>query len=160
MPGVKLLGVLLVTLCCGGACFEARRSDAERLARVDGFWRLLTFTRSEIDCFLTPQGRILAKCDPRLLYDCGWHAGEPPADLSELLAAVGGGLDPRARELLYGFSASLGRSFREEQLRSCDACLEALGGLRRELEAELPKRRRATLSLCLCAAAAAAVILF
>ena len=46
MPGIKLIGVLLVAICCGGICFEARRWDAERLARIDGFLRLLAFIRS------------------------------------------------------------------------------------------------------------------
>ena len=160
MPGIKLIGVLLVAICCGGICFEARRRDAERLARVDGFLRLLAFIRSEIDCFLTPQSRIFSKCDVRMLYDCGRQGGEPPRDFSGLLSSVRGGLDPRVREQLMLFSSSLGKSFREEQLRSCDGCIEALRKLHEELEAELPRKRRASLSLGICAAAAAAVILF
>lgn len=160
MPGSKLIGVLMVALCCGGICFEARRRDAERLARIDGFLRLLAFIRSEIDCFLTPQSRIFSKCDVRMLYDCGWQGGEPPRDFSGLLSSVRGGLDPRVREQLMLFSSSLGKSFREEQLRSCDGCIEALRKLHGELEAELPRKRRASLSLGICAAAAAAVILF
>ena len=73
---------------------------------------------------------------------------------------VGDRMEPQAYGILSSFAASLGRCFREEQLRNCDGCIDALTALRGRLETELPKRRRASLSIVICAAAAAALILF
>ena len=160
LAAAKLIGAALGVVSCLGVCFEARRADRERMALLDGFLRLAVFMRSEIDCFLTPQGRILEKCGAGLLSDCGWHENVPPRDLSELLSVVGDRMEPQAYGILSSFAASLGRCFREEQLRNCDGCIDALTALRGRLETELPKRRRASLSIVICAAAAAALILF
>lgn len=156
----KLVGAAVVAACLGGACIEARRHDAAALARIDGFMRLIAFARSEVDCFLAPQGRILEKCGARMLADCGWQGGAPPEELMSLAECARPGLEAEAWRVIAPFCASFGRGFREEQLRLCDACLSSLGAVRARLEAELPHRRRASLSIVISAAAAAALILF
>lgn len=159
MTVLKLLGGALVAAFCCGISAEARRRDAERLALIDGFLRLIAFARSEVDCFLTPQGRILEKCGAEMLSACGWTEAEPPRNLSAVVAGARAGLDHEAYRLLLPFAASFGRGFREEQLKMCDSCLSALGDIRRTLEGELPRRRRAFLSTAICAAVAAALVL-
>ena len=63
------------------------------------------------------------------------------------------------RAALAEFSASFGRSYREEEVRCCDACTGALKEVRASLERTLRDRRRSDEVLSLCAAAAAVLLL-
>lgn len=157
---LKLLGCVLVAAFCCGAAVETRRRDAAKMARIDGFLRLVAFARSEVDCFLTPQGRILERCGSEMLSECGWYSAAPPRDLTSLVRQSRQELDGGAYRVLLPFAAAFGRGFREEQLKMCDDCAAELDSIRRELEGDLPRRRRAFLSVVICAAAAAALILF
>jgi len=152
MDFYKGLGCLLI-LCSGAGVSLALSSyERKRCRQAEGFLSLVRYIRGQIDCFSIPVGGILAKCDPRILRDCGVEEGEF-ADFPALLNACSLYLPFEICSLLFDFSAQLGSGYREEQLRSCAYCIERLIPCCDRLRAELPKREKMAWVLPLSAAA-------
>lgn len=132
--------------------------ENRRLSQLEGLTSLLRFFRLQIDCYCVPVGEIFRRCDASVLSDCGYFG--TPSDFCGFL----GGLTPTpegdVRSLLESFSAELGSSYRDEQLKSCDYHIAKLCDLRDRALTETKKRKRLNTTLCLCAAGAAVILLF
>lgn len=140
-----------------------RRADAERLRRLDSLIAFVYFAREQVDRYLSPVSEILRRCDAAILdgcrIGCPERAGEirDLAHLNELLSTGTYASDGQAA--IGEFAAAFGRSYREEELRSCDVCAEELSRLRATLAETLPGKRRSRAVLGSCAAAAIIILL-
>ena len=145
MPFFKWLGAVSI-FACGifvGGCLSA--FHRRRLAQAEGFLALLRLIRLQIDCFSMPVSRILAECDREILVACGTEA--VPGDFKALLQSVHLYLPEEMCRLLEDFSARLGGSYREEELRCCDYYLARLTPSCDALRTELGSRERVALFL-------------
>ena len=151
MPVVKWMGLCLLLLCGVAGGVMLVRYERRRYAQAEGFLTLLRTVRLDIDCFSMPVERILKQCDPHLLADCG--VTRPPEDFAVLLREANLCLPREICRLLWDFSAQLGSSYREEQLRCCDYYLARLAPFCDKLRAELPKREKTAFLLPVAVAA-------
>ena len=117
------------------AAFEVRRTE-----QAEGFLALLRHIRMHIDCFSAPIAQILSNVDPHTRKLCAVPDGV--ADFAELLQHTGLLFPLEIRTVLYEFSANLGKSYKEEQLRCCDYCIARLVPLCEKLREELPHRMK------------------
>ena len=157
MPFFKWMGATAI-FACGvfvGGCLAAfyRR----RLAQAEGFLALLRLIRLQIDCFSMPVSRILSECDREILLACGTEG--VPRDLKGLLASVKLYLPEEMCRLLEDFSARLGGSYREEELRALGYYIARLTPYCDQLRLELAKRQRLAWLLPLALSAALVLLL-
>lgn len=157
MPFVKWMGLLLLLLCGMGTGWTLLRYERRRYLQAEGYLTLLRTVRLDIECFSMPVDRILGQCDPKLLADCG--VARPAADMDTLLHEARLCLPAEFCRLLWDFSARLGGSYREEQLRCCDYYLARLTPFCDKMRAELPKREKTAFFLPVAVAAVLALML-
>lgn len=148
MLTVKMLGVLFMLFVGGIAAYSLVSYEKRTVTVLDGWIDLIRHIRTEIDCYLTPLNEILAKCP----------AGE--RDLGILLKRTSVYLDANARHLIEGFQRDLGGSYREQQLKLCDRCIEELRCRRASRAAELPTRLKLSVTLALCITIGSAILLW
>ncbi len=145
MHFVKLLG--LVALFVSGTVTGVLLTGFERrrYRQAEGFVALVRHIRLQIDCFSLPVERILSTLDEGLRADCALPARA--ASFPALLQGTRLFLPPEMRDLLIGFSADLGASYREDQLRCCDYYLARLMPHCERIREELPRKMRLWLLL-------------
>ena len=151
----KLIGGAVILAAAFLLSFVLNEKEKEKLEKIEGLTALLRFFRIQIDCFCTPVGEIFRRCDEKVLFSCGFLG--IPRDFDEFLAKTS--FPPEADALLASFSAELGTSFREEQLKSCDYHIQKLCELRDSTAEKTKKQIRLNTTLCLTAAATAVILL-
>ena len=155
---IKLLGAGLVLSVGVISAFGTVRYEKKRLSVLDGWIDLILYIRSQIDCYLTPLGDILANGDPSLLRACMSEGNE--TDLEAILRASSIYLDGNAKRTLEGFVREIGSGYREEQVKHCDYCISVLRRERERMSAELPLRVRLYAALFICISLGTAILLW
>ena len=154
----RVAGAALLALSGGAGAYLMNRSASAALTQLEGWLTLLRYVKAQVDCFALPASAILAGCDPILLRACGYEGARLPKSFEELLRGCrvrdGGCL-----EILSRFAAEFGKSYREEQSRSCDYYLGLLSDRRAALSAALPGKKKRNSTLCISAALAAVILL-
>lgn len=158
MTVLRLLGGMLILFSGGMAAFCSVRYERLKISVLDGWLDLIFYIRTQIDCYLTPLGEILANADPGLFRACMYRGR--PSGLNALLESTRFYTDAETHRLLRAFIKELGSSYREEQVRRCDYYISVLRGIRDRQMAELPARQKVRATLCACAAAGALILLW
>ena len=151
----KLIGGAVILAAAFFLSYVLNEKEKEKLEKIEGLAALLRFFRIQIDCFCTPVGEIFRRCDEKVLFSCGFLG--IPRDFDEFLAKTS--FSPEADALLASFSAELGTSFREEQLKSCDYHIAKFCELRDKTAEKTKKQVRINTTFCLTAAATAVILL-
>ncbi len=158
MLTLRLLGGALMLGAGIALSYLLIHRERTRLSVLNAWVELITYIRTQIDCFLTPLDEILANADPALLRDCMFR-GEA-CTLKGLLQASRPYLDDETARQLTAFVKELGGSYRDEQVKRCDYYLHALRTLREARAAQLPQRTRLCATLCLCGTAGVLILLW
>ena len=155
---VKITGTVLVVL--GGAILAYMLNSKAKctLTRTEGFISLLRYIKTQVDCYSMPLSRILENCNDSIYSDCGYVGEKKPNDLSELISGCPS-LDGRALKIMSEFSEEFGKSYRGEQVKLCDRCIDELAILRTEVSEGLPLRRKLNSTLCMSGAMAIVILL-
>ena len=148
---VLLLSGILLASHLNGALAQKRR----QAAAVEEWLR---FLRGQIDCFSMPLSDIMILSGIDTLAACGYTADVMPNDFAEFLERSEI-YDSDIEGALTELGASFGGCYREEQLRACDRCIDAVASRRERIASEMPKRRKLNATLCVSAALAAAILL-
>lgn len=154
----KLAGVLTLLAVGVALAMGSVQTERRRLSVLDAWIELLLTVRREIDCYLRPIDEILCGCPDGLLRAC--TAGGGGRSPNELVRGAAPYLDPETCRLLERFSREIGSSYREEELRLCDFCIQALRSHRDVLAAEHPARIKLGVTLSLSAALGAIILLW
>ena len=158
MQFYAVVGAILVLLAGLEGARRLNRSAEEDLARVDAYLSLLKYVRTQIDCYALPIGEIFGRCSEELLYTCGWSQKGSPSTVDELFSCNKIS-DKEAKNVIFEFCSDFGRSYREEQLKRCDSCINSLEKCRERLAGEVPNKKKLNLTLCLSASAALIILL-
>jgi hypothetical protein len=119
---------------------------------------LVRHLREQIAVFSRPVRECLAGLPQEIASVLGFVAGEEASDLEEFLARCET-LPDGAREELKGLARSLGRGYRDEQIRLCDGVLGRLAEQEERLARALPGRQRSDRVLGVCGALVLAILL-
>ncbi|MBQ9086933.1 MAG: hypothetical protein IJY47_07075 [Clostridia bacterium] len=157
MSVLKLLGVLLLTGSgIGGACWLSGRASIA-LSQVEGLLSLLRLIQLQVECFAMPASSILARCDRKLLRQCGYRGNDIPTDFRDF-ARQCEIADPTAAEIFRTFAEEFGRGYREEQARGCEYSSGLLEERRAVLAEQLPMRKKLYSTLCVSGAVALMIL--
>ena len=151
----KLLGAVSILLSAAIFYFEGLKYENRKLRQTEGFISLLRYIKKQIGCFSTPINAIISECDKEILSSCGikegeWESGTSANLMSDMLDACELCIDGRAIQSLKKFTRDFGKSYREEQIKSCDYYISELEEYRNDIQREIPKQRKIRLALCLC----------
>ena len=159
MTAFKLLGSVLILASGIAASVGAVARERRRLAVLDAWIALIGLIKSQIDLYLTPLSEILDRAEPRILRILADESDKPPA-LSGMLAHTAPDLDAECQRELAMLLQELGSSYREEQIKQCGYCMEALQKIRDQQASELPQKTRLYTTLCLCASLGVLILLW
>lgn len=159
MTAVKLLGGALVLASGVAASVGAVSRERRRLAVLDAWIALIGLIRVQIDLYLTPLSEILERAEPRILQLLTDRSDKPPS-LAGMLAHTAPMLDADSQRELAVLLQELGSSYREEQIKQCGYCIEALQKIRERQALELPQKTRLYTTLCLCSSLGVLILLW
>ena len=159
MTALKLLGGVLIIASGIAASVGAVARERRRLAVLDAWISLIGLIKSQIDLYLTPLSEILEHAEPRILRLLADASDKPPS-LSGMLAHTAPDLDVECQRELAILLQELGSSYREEQIKQCGYCMEALQKIRDRQALELPQKTRLYTTLCLCSSLGVLILLW
>ena len=150
----KLLGGTSIFLSATIFYLETRRFEKEKIKQIDAFISLLRYIKKQVECFSVPISTIIALCDSKILEGCGIDLkGKKEVILSELLQDCDFYIDIEAVEILKKFGDEFGKTYRDDQLKSCDYYISELIKYREKIGQELPKERKMRFAVCFCISA-------
>ncbi len=132
-------GSSLVLACSLAVAVSVVSEKRKRIRQTEAILELISHVRSKIDQFLTPLDGIFSDFRNEELEACGFSEILRSAGIEEAVVAHTASLSADTEQVLTFFSASLGQSYKEDQLRLCDYCIEKI---RAELERENESLKR------------------
>lgn len=158
---IKILGIALISGCCAGVGILYNRALRQEQNYLEGLLRLARFIRSRIDCFSSPLDSIYADFSDEALNTCGFTEILRNDGLTAAIEAKKDtlSLSEETYDLIIRFSAELGKSFSDEQVRHCDHYIALIDEKANSAASELPKKCKTVKTLCIAAGAMAALLL-
>lgn len=111
----------------------------KRIRHTEAILGLFSHVRSNIEYFLTPVDGIFADFRNDALESCGFSRVLRESGIDAAVRSNTASFSPQTGELLLSFSSSLGKGYKEEQLRLCDYFREKVS---EELERERESLKR------------------
>ena len=144
---LKLLGSALLITSSISASRVLIGIEQKRIKQTDSFIALIRYIRDRIDCYSTPIDKILSTCPDDILLEIGGRNGE--FSFWELVSQNDMVLDGEGKRILREFSESLGKNYRERQIKLCDSAISTLENYRKTKNADLTAKRKAINAICL-----------
>ena len=146
----KVLGGTSIFLSAAIFYFESKRYERAKIRQADAFISLLRYIKKQIECFSAPISTIIDRCDKNILENCGiWTSCEQDS-LGEVIGKCDFCIDEEAIDTLKKFGEEFGKTYREDQLRSCDYYISELVKYKEKLAQEIPKEQKMRLAVCFC----------
>ena len=159
---IKALGAFFLFVSVGVWVANNKRQAGERLQRLRGQIEFVAFVRERIDRYLLPISQIIKECDKETesKVTIGCESAEF-IDIDGLRAILRTGrYYSDGGDEFDRFLSSLGASYREGEVASCDACIKDLSAIYGKISVEIPKEEKSRAVLAFCFAAAIVIILF
>ena len=151
-------GAMVVALCGLEGARRLNKSADDDLSGVSAYLSLLRYTRTQIDLYALPVSEIFERCSRELLLSCGWRAEVAPSSFDELFDCCKIN-DKEAKKVIMDFCTGFGRNYREEELRRCDASVDALKRCYERLFSEMTSKKKLNFTLCLSGSLALIILL-
>ena len=142
---IKLVGSALIVMASAGVVSYVISGEKKKIEEVDAFIALIKYVRNQIDCFSMPIEKILASC-PELVSKIG--VSEKTTSISGLVSKCDISCQ-ECKKIINAFSLSLGKGYREQEIRLCEKVIGELENIKKGLECSYPSRKRTTVALCL-----------
>ena len=154
---IKLFGAAMV-IASGLLASRAIVSlEMEKNDQLDSFIALIRYIRNRIDCYSIPIDKILAECPEEIFEQIGGK--ESDMTFGQLLERKRLLLDGEARRILGEFSETLGRNYRERQIKLCDGAISSLELLRESEKKKYIAKKKTVNALCIAAAGLVVILL-
>ena len=149
----KIIGSSSILLSAFIFCVQSQKFEREKIKQAESFILLIKFIKKQIDCFCLPLYEIIARADTQILKDCGFRYSKvtnmpPDSSFEWFIENCCFYIDKEATDLIEKFSSELGRSYRDDQLKSCDYYISGLVEYKEKLIAELPRKRKLRCTMC------------
>lgn len=142
----KLIGGILLIFSAISASRALVGVEKRRLRQTDSFIALIRYIRDRIDCYSTPIDKILSTCPEDILFEI---SGGGELSFKDLAARNDIVLDGEGKRVLIEFSGSLGKNYRDRQIKLCDAAISSLEKYRKDKADELAVKKKAINAVCL-----------
>ncbi len=143
---IKLIGGALIMIFSIGAASYIASGEKNKIEEIEGFIALIRYVRNQIDCFSMPIENILGSC-PEILFKIG--IDEKISSLSELVSKCEMTCGEECEKIINDFAVSLGKGYRERELKICDKSIGELENIKNRLVVSYPSKRKTAAALCL-----------
>ena len=143
----KLVGSALILGASGMMSGMLISREKAKIVRLDTYIELISFVRNRIDLYSEPVGKILSGCRTSIISRLSVDGS--PQSFRELIKNETDCIDEISRKILDDFADSLGKSYRETQIKLCDKTLGELEKHKKTLEAAYISRKKTIIALCL-----------
>ncbi len=152
---VRLLGGAIILLVSAFSARSMISAEEKRIRELEAFIKLITYIRDQIDCYSTPIGKIFSEYGgiSELSPDC------IPADLEDLLLNGRFSIGDESLKTLSEFSKTLGKNYRETQIKLCSKAVSELEAQKNALVNALPARKKTIFAICLSVGGVAVIAL-
>ena len=154
----KIAGALIILFSGVSYVCVLNRTLNDTKLQTDGFEELMRTVRSYIECYSLPAGEFFGRLDKALLQKCGYNRDVLPNDFAEFFDEIYF-FDKATQGVMRDFAYSFGNCYIEEQIRSCDRCIELLDGIKRNMAIDIPKRKKINSTLYISLALAIIIVL-
>lgn len=118
-------------------------------AQIEGFILLIGYINDHISSYMMPIDMILKSCPADVLAKCRVNIDKSYSSLEELLNDCTLQIDTEVASSLKAFSADFGAKYRDEQIRSCATCIEALSKYKEEYRDKKEREKKIALAMSL-----------
>ncbi len=154
---IRAGGALMIVFASIFASADLIKREKRRIECVEGFLALVSYIKDRIECYSTPIKNILADCDPAILKKLGLD--DPVSDFGQMISVCEGLLSEETLKTLREFSSTLGKSYRDVQIRVCGKTIGELEGQKNSLNAAYPSKRKTVIALCMALGGMAVIAL-
>ena len=158
---IKTVGVSVILAASFSAAVYNSFAYKKKVSFVEGILDLISFIRSRILYFRDPLDHIYSDFENKALDRSGFLDELRRSGLSEALKipAVSGLFEKRIYAQLKSFAAGLGKTSADEQINSCNMCIDMMKTDVEKLRREMPEKTHMYSSLCIIAGLGAALLL-
>ena len=143
---VKAGGALMIVLASVLVSADLITRERRRIECVEGFFLLVSHIKERIECYSMPIKKILSECDPSILQRLGKEGDV--SDFVSLVSECEELLSEDTLKTLREFSSTLGKSYRDIQIRICAKTVSELEGQRNALKAAYPSKKKTLIAIC------------
>ena len=155
---VKIIGSFLWVAAGFLISMQINKSKREYLRRIEAYIELIKFIRLKIECFVTPIPDILQECDDEILKLC-CKGQSIPYSIEEIHKSIPRNDNSKGYRIIRDFFRSIGKSYKDSEIRLCNNSICALIEHKDEIEKRLPSEERARTALWLCSFCALLLII-
>lgn len=143
---VKAIGsglLLISSALCASRMISAEKAKIDLL---ETFISVISYIKNQIDLYSSPIKKILDGINEETLHRL--HLNDPPQRFDDILEISELSIGEETEKTLREFSSSLGKSYREVQIKLCDKTLSELEAQKNALKNAFPSRKKTILALC------------
>lgn len=144
---VKILGAGIIVVASMVYAERMLSDEKKKIDDLDAFIDIISYIKNQIDLYSMPLEKIFNEMDADKLERVG--LAYPPQRFSDIINSDGLNLDDSTRKVLSDFSSSLGKSYREMQIKICDQTISELLSKKKSISEAFPSRKKTVLALCL-----------
>lgn len=140
----------MVMVCCYLASFSISSRAKKEMAELEAFILLISRIRNEISCFSRPLCEIYAGFESEVFERSGFLKVLKENGLARALEIAGNKLVLREENfaVIKQFAGVIGKSYRDEEIKTCDYYISQLSERHKAHGDALPKKNKLSRSLC------------
>ena len=155
----KLIGGALLLVSALMIYLRFQHQNKKKTSQIEGFIKLISYIKNQIECYMIPIDRILFLCDKEVLYECGYGESVPPQSLKTLINNINPYMNNEASSIINRFANEFGTSYSNEQIRSCERCINELKKIKEVMNDKNARDKRVQLAICVCVSFSIIIIL-
>ena len=146
----KPIGAAFIMLCCYLVSFFISSRAKREIAELEAFILLINRIRTDIACFSRPLYEIYTSFEADALERSGFLKMLRELGLNEALKMSENRLTLHGDDLdvIKQFAAVIGKSYRDEEIKTCDYYISQLSERYKMHYDEFPKKNKLNRSLC------------
>ena len=153
---LKIIGGGALLISCILTSSYVASVEKSKIDQLEDFILLIKYIRNQIDSYSAPIEKIMRECKDILLR---LDVQEEITDFSQLLLAREIKSGDNCKNILHTFADSLGKGYREQEVKLCDVTIAELDTIRKKLTEEYPNKKKTAAALCLAAGGALLIAL-
>ncbi len=142
---MRIIGGSALLVSCALTSSYIISSEKNKIEQIEAFIALIKYTKERIDCYAMPIERILKSAGDILLRI---GVEKDITDFSQLVSECEIVCGEDCKKSLSVFAGSLGKGYREHQVKLCDTTLAELEEIRKRLVSAYPSKKKTTAALC------------
>lgn len=145
----KVIGSFLWLLSGFFLSVEINKYNKKKLTQAEAFISLIKNIRLKIECYAMPIPDILARCDDRIIAECGGESASR-SSLKCFYEGIRLSIDGRGKKAVHDFCMTVGSGYKENEIKVCDTYIRELTDYKSELSEKLPGAEKLCTTVCVC----------